>query len=276
MHEEEPMSSLMESKLTAEQHALIRKVLVAQTESVGRLELPIVAGLLRERGCRRVLDIGCGEGSFLLKLAARATRARFLGIDHNRLAIADARRRLREQGSRNVGLRTAFFDPSFPRAKYDAILTRYTLQHCSEPRRFVGAAFERLKKKGLLVSLESLDAYMDCHEKEPVWDRFRASVGAVHKRAGSDENTGKSLGGLLKAAGFEQIWVQVLLCSPSTVGYEAFRAVVEASAQTAASLFPDLFDTRLLRSVTRWLGDRARLERQDPYLCSAIACGTRP
>ena len=38
----------MESKLTAEQHALIKTVLIAQTESLGMAEMPIVEDLLKK------------------------------------------------------------------------------------------------------------------------------------------------------------------------------------------------------------------------------------
>ena len=269
------MGSLLESKLTAEQHALLKKVLVAQTESLGMVELPIVEDLLKKHRCRTVLDIGCGEGSFLLQLARRLKGADFLGIDHNELAVEDARQKLRGRSRRNVTFQTAFFDPGFDRTKYDAIMTRYTLQHSSGPQAFVKAVFDRLNKKGIFLSLESLDAYTDCHEQDPVWERFRTSVAAIHKRAGSNDNIGKSLGLLLRGAGFRDIQVRVVLCSPSTVGVESFQAVVQTGAEIATAFFPDLFDQKLLEDLKEWLGDGARLQEKDPYLCSAIANGTR-
>jgi SAM-dependent methyltransferase len=266
----------MESRMTAEQHALIKKVLVAQTESLGVVETPIVEDLLKKHRSRTVLDIGCGEGSFLLQIAGRLKGAHFLGIDQSQLAVDDALRKLRGRSRRNVKFRTAFFDPGFDRTKYDAIMTRYTLQHCSKPQAFVKAVFDRLNKKGIFLSLESLDAYTDCHEQDPVWERFRTSVAAIHKRVGSNDNIGKSLGLLLRDAGFRDIQVRVVLCSPSTVGVERFRAVVQESAELAVAFFPDLFDRKLLEDLKEWLGDRARLQAKDPYLCSAIANGTRP
>ena len=92
---------------------------------------------------------------------------------------------------------------------------------------------------------------------------------------GSNPNIGKSLGRLLGEAGFRDIQVRVLLCSPATVGWERFRSVVQASAELAFNFFPDLFDRDLLDRLTPWLDDRAELERKDPYLCSAVANGTR-
>lgn len=270
------MATLMESKVTARQHAMIKKVLVAQTKSLGMLEAPIVEDLLRKHKCRTALDIGCGEGSFLLQVAEKAKGARFLGIDHNELAIRDALRRLQRRPLRNVNFKAGFFDSSFERGRYDAVLTRYTLQHSSTPQDFVSSVFGRLKKKGLFVALESLDAYTDCHEPDPVWERFRSSLGAIHKKVGSNVNIGRSLGLLFRNAGFRDIRVWVVLCSPSTVGWARFRGVVQASAELAFGLFPDLFDRTLMNDLKKWLGDRALLEKKDPYLCSAIANGTRP
>ena len=270
------MSSLMESKLTARQHALIKTVLVAQTESLGRVEAPIVEDLLRKGRCRTVLDIGCGEGSFLLRLARGVKGARFLGIDHNERAVADALRRLRRQSRRNVKFGTAFFDSGFEGPRYDAVLTRYTLQHSSNPKDFLGAVFDRLKTKGLFIAVESLDAYTDSHEHDPVWERYRASLAAIHKKIGSDGNIGKSMGRLLRTTGFRDIQVRAVFCSPATIGWRRFQTVVRASAALAFGFFPELFDRGLLDELKEWLGDRARLEEKDPYLCTAVANGTRP
>jgi SAM-dependent methyltransferase len=270
------MCSLMESKFTPEQHAMIRRVLIAQTASLGLVESPIVEDLLTKRRCRTVLDIGCGEGSFLLQMARKVHGTHFVGIDHSELAVKDALRNLRRRSLRNVTFKTAFFDQGFERTKYDAIMTRYTLQHSSEPKIFVKTVFDRLKKKGIFLAVESLDTYTDSHEPDPVWERFRTAVAAVHARVGSNDNLGKSLGVLLKTAGFRDIQVRVVLCSPSTVGVKRFQAVVQASADLAFGFFPDLFDQQLHEDIKGWLADRARLEEKDPYLCSAVANATRP
>lgn len=60
------MPTLVESKRDARQHFLIKSAAAAQTNSLGTLEAPIVEDLLRKHKCGDELDIGCGEGSFLL------------------------------------------------------------------------------------------------------------------------------------------------------------------------------------------------------------------
>lgn len=69
--------------------------------------LPLVPGLADalERGIR-LLDVGCGRGRALLKLAARFPRSRFEGIDLCGEPIAWARERARERGLANVAFRT--------------------------------------------------------------------------------------------------------------------------------------------------------------------------
>lgn len=269
------MATLLESKLTPEQHVLIKKVLVAQTESLGMLEIPLVADQLTKRRHRTILDIGCGEGSFLLRLAKETRGVRYLGIDHSEPIIADARRRARHLGMRNVEFKAAFFDGSFERTTYDAATTRYTLQHSSTPEAFVKAVYRRLKKHGTFIAMESLDTYSDCRVHDDVWERYKTSVRAIHARAGSNPEIGKSLGALLRGAGFRNIRVNVLLCSPSTVGWRRFRAVVKGSSELAHTLFPDLFPDDLLRDVQQWLADRRSTEQKDPYLCSAVAAAVK-
>jgi ubiquinone/menaquinone biosynthesis C-methylase UbiE len=270
------MASLMESKFTPEQHAMIKKVLMAQTDSIGSAEIPIVADLLKKLKCRTALDIGCGEGSFLLQLAGKVRRTRFVGIDHSELSVRDALANLRRRSLHNVRFETAFFDQSFERRKYDAIMTRYTLQHSSDPQSFLNAVFERLRKNGTFVALESLDDYMDSHEPDDVWERFRTSVAAIHRKAGSDNNIGKSLGLLMKNAGFREIQIRIVMCSPSTVGMERFQVVVRATADLAFAFFPDLFNEKLHTDIGRWIADSDSLGRKDPYICSAAANALRP
>jgi SAM-dependent methyltransferase len=252
------MKSMLETYLTLEQTKLLSATLEAQTRASGFVETPAVVRLLAERKCRDVLDLGTGEGSFLLEVARRAPQTRFLGIDHNRFAIANATARLRRRSLENVRFETAFFDAKFDRKRRDAILTRYTLQHCSRPGAFVGAAFERLKRKGMFIAVESVEAYTDCQVPDPVWEAYRVALLNVHAKIGSDGNIGKALGSLF------------------TVGLERFRSVVLSTTALAHRLFPDLFGRRLARQMDGWLKHGAGIERRDPYIATAIASGIRP
>ena len=267
---------MLESYLTLEQTDLLSATLKAQTRASGSAEIPVVVRVLAARRCRDVLDIGTGEGSFLLEVARRAKGSRFLGIDHNHFAIESATSGLRKRRVQNVRFETAFFDSKFDRRKRDAILTRYTLQHCSKPGDFVRAVFDRLERRGTFVAIESVEAYMDCHAADPAWEAYRAALLAVHAKIGSDGNVGKALGSLFRRAGFRDVQVGIVLSSPSTIGFAPFKSVVLGTTALAHSLFPDLFDLRLARRMDRWLQDQPGIERRDPYIASAIASGVKP
>lgn len=270
------MKSMLESYLSLEQTDLLATTLKAQTRASGSVEAPRVAGILSERHRRDVLDIGTGEGSFLLEVARRVPEARFLGVEHNAFAVRKAAARLRRSPLRNVSFWTSFFDSAFDRTKHDALFTRYTLQHCSRPEEFLRNAYQRLERGGTFIAMESVESGTDCHVPDPVWRAYRAAVLAVHEKIGSDADIGKALGALLRRTGFRQVRVEFVITSPATVGYERFRSVVLSTAVLAHTLFPGLFGRRLLGRTDAWLRDRARIERRDPYVVTALASALRP
>jgi ubiquinone/menaquinone biosynthesis C-methylase UbiE len=270
------MKSMLETYLTLDQTKLLSATLQAQTRASGFAELPTVVGILNERECRDVLDVGTGEGSFLIEVARKAEAARFLGIDHNAFAIEQATAKLRRRALRNIRFETAFFDPTFDRTRHDAILTRYTLQHSSRPEDFVRAVFARLKRRGTFIAVESMESCTDCHVPDPVWGAYRAALLAVHAKIGSDGNVGRALGSLFRRSGFRNVQVGIVICSPSTVGLDRFTSVVLATTALAHTLFPDLFDRKLVRRMNRWLEDGTGIVRRDPYIATAIARGMKP
>lgn len=82
--------------------------------------------LLRQlpRRCERVLDVGCGAGSFALRLAQRSGRVD--AVDRSAEMIAEARRRAPENV--NCVLADVLVDP-LPSEGYDAIVSITALHH---------------------------------------------------------------------------------------------------------------------------------------------------
>ena len=91
----------------------------------------------------RLLDVGCGRGLFM----GRAMQDGWdvYGIDPSPYAGGIAK------ASHGDRVRIGYFDASsFPRASFDAITLWYVLEHVSDPRNVLAAAFEVLKPGGLI------------------------------------------------------------------------------------------------------------------------------
>ncbi|QDB79518.1 class I SAM-dependent methyltransferase [Georgenia sp. 311] len=84
----------------------------------------LAVGLVAAREPAAVLEVGCGPGATMARLAGRLPRARFVGIDRSATAIARATARLGEVvGSGRVELRQcALADLDVPDASVDAAL----------------------------------------------------------------------------------------------------------------------------------------------------------
>ncbi len=95
---------------------------------------PAVLKVLRERGRRHVLDLGCGSGGFLIQLARLDPDIRGVGIDISADAIEEARANARRSGvdarlsfSRaEVGAGPLPIDPA-QRDRIDAVTAMYVL-----------------------------------------------------------------------------------------------------------------------------------------------------
>jgi 2-polyprenyl-3-methyl-5-hydroxy-6-metoxy-1,4-benzoquinol methylase len=97
----------------------------------------------------RVLDVGCGTGFLLERLAERGYSG--VGIDLSPESVEHATRRLAEIGaadrlSARVG---SAYEP--PEGPFDLICLTDVLEHLEEPRRCLAALRDRLAPGGLLV-----------------------------------------------------------------------------------------------------------------------------
>lgn len=107
-----------------------------------------------------ILDIGCGPGTDLLRLAAAlGAEGSVIGVDRDPIMVAEARRRL--AGHDNVDVRLGdvhelpLEDASVDRTRVDRVL-----QHLADPGHALAEA-RRVVRPGGLIGMA-----------EPDWDRF--------------------------------------------------------------------------------------------------------
>jgi ubiquinone/menaquinone biosynthesis C-methylase UbiE len=246
------MSTFFEQTVGLERADVIARVLEIQTDAYGYIDIPILSRELRQYRGGNVLDIGSGEGSFLVQLAENNPHLHFVGAEHNPEFFHKARSRLAATKLANVELQPIFFDAQYA-GKHDIILTRFTLQHTSKPQEFIESVYQALYVDGCFLCLDPIYDYYDSQPAETVWQGFRARILATYERWGSNPNVPKQACTWLAEAGFTSIRATVHLYSPVTIGSNRFTAVVLATATMFHLDHPDIWSTSFLQELEAWL-----------------------
>jgi len=110
----------------------------------------------KERG--RALDIGCGPGQIVLKLARRLKLWKFVGIDRSAAMIKEACSNLAEVAEA-AGRVDFHIDNgnhlAFPDASFDLVMCNSVLHHLAEPKNLL-AEMARVAKPGAAILLRDL------------------------------------------------------------------------------------------------------------------------
>ncbi|RMG96665.1 MAG: class I SAM-dependent methyltransferase [Deltaproteobacteria bacterium] len=96
----------------------------------------------------RILDVGCGEGFVLDRLARAGVEAELYGLDMSASAVTEARARLGDRARIEVGdARTPPFDEPF-----DLVLMTEVLEHIPNPEDML-PVLDRLAREHLILSV---------------------------------------------------------------------------------------------------------------------------
>ncbi|NIM50868.1 MAG: methyltransferase domain-containing protein [Gemmatimonadales bacterium] len=246
-------------------------VLELQSEAFGLIDVPVLCQELRNLGGGDALDIGTGEGSFLLKLAAASPQLDFLGIERDPDLLELAQSRLRRVALPNVRFEQSTFGSHY-RRQHDVVLSRFTLQHVGEPQEFVRSVHATLRPGGRFVCIEPVYDYYDCDPPQAVWREFRARMLATYERWKGHPNIPKQIGPWLWESGFVSVRTAVHLYSPVTIGRDRFQRVVLATAIMMHGDQRDVWDRRFLKQLERWMQSLSA----DPFMAIAHIVASVP
>lgn len=129
--------------------------------------LPLVPGLVDrlEHGID-VLDLGCGRGRALTRLAARFPASRFTGLDLSDEAIAYGRAAAREAGLANLSFGVTdlgAFDRDAPEAAYDLVTTFDAVHDQGHPLAMLRGIRRALRRDGVYL-MQDIGASSHVHE----------------------------------------------------------------------------------------------------------------
>lgn len=134
---------------------------------------PAVGAALSLEGHEDVLDVGCGPGAFLGRLAVSGHHGRLMGLDFSAGMVAQAQAQFPgvhfQQGDAQ--------HVPFPDGSFDLVTARHMLYHVADPAQAVREIHRVLKPGGRFLAVTNAEGYM--HEW---WDAFHAALGQRHER----------------------------------------------------------------------------------------------
>lgn len=258
------MEKLFEKAMKLDTAEAFDQILKTQTKTYGVYEINRLAKLIQENDVKSVLDIGTGEGSFLLTLAKGLKGVRFTGIDHNNDFLKKALKLKDEMELKNVRFLNNFFDSNYDLTPHDLILTRFTLQHASAPQQFLDEVYKRLNDGGLFVTI---DEYLFVTEiQDEVWNEFYSCWIRCFKEAGCNHLMSKEINPWLSNAGFKEVENTIQLYSPVTIGTAHFKLLVTRIAVLLNKVYPNIWDKSFLSKFEGWLDKITKTKSIDPFV----------
>jgi ubiquinone/menaquinone biosynthesis C-methylase UbiE len=245
----------------------------AQIGAFGPFDYPLLTAIIDKHKVRRLLDIGTGEGSFLIELAKRTKDVTFDAIDLNKNLIEIGKLKNKQLGL-NINFQNANFGKNFPGSHYDLIMARFAVEHIREKRdvdSFVLKAYQKLNYGGWLVIIEY---YLhDLEIEDPVWKAFRKSEVATYKKVNAHPRISLRLPESLKEANFKNIRSTFNHISPATINANCFFNLILEYTKLYAQICPEFWSKELTEKIVKWCDKKQA--RGDPVLFVSHTVGQK-
>ena len=196
--------------------------------------LPLVPGLpcALGRGVD-VLDVGCGSGRALNRMAAAFPRSRFLGVDLSADAVAAARAEAADRGHRNVRFEVRDAADFERERAFDLVTAFSAIRVQAEPAAVLAAIARSLRDGGTFLMQDARGTGHGEDDARHPLGTFLYTVSCLHWTAASLAAGGAGLGALsgpeaarrlLAEAGFAEVDVHTLEHDAMNFYYVARRA----------------------------------------------------
>jgi SAM-dependent methyltransferase len=201
------------------------RTLAAQADAIWPQECRLVAAYDLP-DTPTVVDVGCGTGEIVHRLADMRADASILGIDIHEEHLVTARARCAAYGARVRFEPGDAFDLALPDDGSDLTLCRHLLQAVPEPERVVDELV-RITRPGGRVHLLAEDYAMMhfhpvCVDTDQFWQRGPITYA---EQTGSDLRSGRRMFTELRRLGLEDIRVDYVVVDTTRVPRETFADI---------------------------------------------------
>lgn len=155
-----------------------------------------------------VLEAGCGVGAQTVTLAAHSPDALITSVDISPTSLAEAERKTRAAGFRNVRFAQAdIFHLPFSPASFDHVFVCFVLEHLAQPVEALRALKHVLKPGGSITVIEGDHGSACFHPDSDYAHRAIQCQVELQARTGGNALIGRELYPLLVEAGFDDLRV---------------------------------------------------------------------
>jgi len=214
----------------------------------------------------RLLDVGCGPGGVVERLAGDLGRTPF-GIDVNQEFLRHAR--AVAHATRADGAALPFASDSF-----DFVLLRLVLRHAPERERILAEAARVVREGGIVAAIDVDEGTTVFDPEPPSWPALKKALAASAIRRGGDPFVGGRLRRLLLERGLSD---SIDVALPVTTDDLAAGAFVQTLLAPAARVVdPDLMPASAVAAAWSELSEWASVGTGFGYALGFMAAARKP
>lgn len=228
-----------------------------QSALLGPQELALMQAWGFGRANHGVLDVGCGNATHGLWLAAQLPQVPFYGLDANQAFLQQAQRRAASAGIRHYALHRCDLGterlPTALEGRFTQCLLRLVLQHTGDPVALLSSLYAQLPSGGQVFVVEEDDGFYAIHPPCRAYYRVGELLQRVGDAFGSRRFLGREVPSLLQQAGFRVRHVQVLL-QTNLAAEQQFLEYLQLAVELMHHSAPDLVSAAEAHDVIAELG----------------------
>ncbi len=218
-----------------------------QNKIYGAFDHSFLLDIIKKNQVENILDVGTGEGSFILELETLVPKIKIEAIDANENLILAA---IKKRKNSEIDFKTGLFDQNYTSKTFGLIIARFAVEHMSKPSEFLINAFDNLAHKGCLAIVEY---HVHFSGKEiPIWKAFKDKEIELYKAVNSNPNVTYGLTQGLAKVGFSNIKSQWHCISPSTVGSDIFFSLIITYAHLYNKINDQIWTSSFVEEITSW------------------------